>query len=164
MEIKNRVLVSACLLGRPTRYDGKVLTTVDPMLQRWQDQGCIVSFCPELAGGLTVPRLPAEIVGGQGADVMNGSATVRTADGEDVSACFIRGAAAALQAAQKKTISIAILKDGSPSCGKTRIYDGRFSGTTTPGSGVTAALLLAENIAVFTENEIDLARQVLGVS
>jgi len=90
-----KVLVSACLLGQPVRYDGR--TSGHPeLLQRWQAEGRVVPLCPEVAGGLPTPRAPAEIPGGQGAAVLDGDRQVLTVSGEDVSAQFIAGAQQAL--------------------------------------------------------------------
>lgn len=82
-----KVLVSACLLGQPVRYDGRASGHPD-LLQRWQAEGRVVPLCPEVAGGLPTPRPPAEIPGGQGGEVLDGLAQVVTVSGEDVSAAF----------------------------------------------------------------------------
>ena len=149
-----RVLVSACLMGERVRYDGKKLHYNSSILKKWKDEGCVVPFCPEVAGNLPVPRPPAEIIKGTGADVIEENTGVFNINGQDVTESFIRGAEKALAVARKMQITIALLKDGSPSCGKTSIYDGSFSKVRRPGNGVTTALLEKNGISVFSENEI----------
>ena len=149
-----RVLVSACLMGERVRYDGKKLHYNSSILKKWKDEGCVVPFCPEVAGNLPVPRPPAEIIKGTGADVIEENTGVFNINGQDVTESFIRGAEKALAVARKMQITIALLKDGSPSCGKTSIYDGSFSKVRRPGNGVTTALLKKNGMSVFSENEI----------
>lgn len=149
------ILVSSCLLGNPVRYDGAGKRCDHAILQGWIAQGRVVPFCPEVAGGLPTPRPPAEIRDGAGgAQVLAGQSAVLESGGNDVSAQFIDGARQALALAQRKNIRIAILKEGSPSCGSTFIYDGSFSGQTLSGDGVTAALLRQAGIAVFSEAQL----------
>jgi uncharacterized protein YbbK (DUF523 family) len=151
----HRILVSACLMGRPVRFDGRAKTSDDELLAAWREEGRLVPFCPEVAGGLPVPRPPAEIEGGIGGSaVIFGAARVLTADGTDVTKPFLAGAQGALDRARELGIRIAILKEGSPSCGSLRIHDGTFRGNTVPGRGVTASLLEANGIAVFGEDRI----------
>ncbi|MBK8285248.1 MAG: DUF523 domain-containing protein [Ahniella sp.] len=150
-----KVLISACLLGEPVRHDGRDKWCADDVLHRWRKEGRVVGFCPELAGGLSVPRPPAEIEGGQGGSaVLTGLAHVRTNLGADVSTEFIAGAQQALALAHRHHIRMAVLKESSPSCGSSRIYDGQFNGTAVTGSGVTTALLRAHGIQVFSELEL----------
>ncbi|CNG73811.1 Uncharacterized conserved protein [Mycobacterium tuberculosis] len=101
-----------------------------------------------------MPRPPAEIVGGDGGDVLDGTARIRTGAGEDVTDAFLRGARLALETARRGGARTALLKEGSPSCGTHRIYDGTFTGTRTPGTGVTAALLERAGITVFPETDL----------
>jgi len=156
-----KVLVSACLLGQPVRYDGRASGYPD-VLQQWQAEGRVVPLCPEVAGGLPTPRPPAEIPGGQGAQVLDGGAQVLTVSGEDVSAAFLAGAQQALALVRRHGIRVAVLKAGSPSCGNRLTYDGTFSGVRVPGEGVTAALLRREGVRVFSELELEQARQALA--
>lgn len=151
----DRILISACLLGRPVRYDGVGKPLADPRVARWQEEGRLVPVCPELMGGLPVPRPAAEIVGGSGADVLAGRARVMTVAGEDVTVAFVDGAEAALDVARRNGCFHALLIDGSPSCGSVAIHDGGFSGRRMAGSGVTAALLTMNGIDVFADHEID---------
>ncbi|MEJ6003187.1 DUF523 domain-containing protein [Paucibacter soli] len=147
-----KVLVSACLLGQPVRYDGLGQRSDSAVLQRWLDEGWVLPLCPELAGGLPVPRAPAEIgAGAGGGAVLAGHARVIDAAGQDLTAAFVAGAEQALQAARQHGIRVAVLKEGSPSCGSARIYDGSFAARRVPGQGVSVALLRAAGIAVFSE-------------
>jgi uncharacterized protein YbbK (DUF523 family) len=145
------VLVSACLAGRSCRFDGSA--NPDDAVGRLVAEGRAVLVCPEVDGGLGTPRPPAEIVGGDGADVLAGRARVVTAGGDDVTDAYVAGARRALKAAQEAGARRAILKARSPSCGKGDIYDGSFSRALTAGDGVTAALLAAHGIEVLRDDE-----------
>ncbi|MBB4936369.1 uncharacterized protein YbbK (DUF523 family) [Streptosporangium album] len=150
-----KVMVSACMMGRKVRYDGAAKTSGDALLATWRQEGRLVPFCPEVEGGLPVPRPAAEIEGGAGGTaVLAGTARVLATDGTDVTQAFLAGARAALAAAQALGVRVAILKEGSPSCGSLTIYDGSFAGRRLPGSGVTTALLEQHGIAVFGEDRI----------
>jgi uncharacterized protein YbbK (DUF523 family) len=155
------ILVSACLLGEKVRYNGAAAPAGSEVLTRWMNEGRLVPFCPEVAGGLGVPRPAAEINGGDGAAVLEATALVLTREPRDVTANFLRGAELALAAARTHGARLAILKDGSPSCGSGSIYDGTFSGTKRPGQGVTATLLERHGIRVFSESEIAAAAAYL---
>ena len=141
-------LVSACLLGFPTAYDGDARLRAG--LIALAARVWVVPICPEMAGGLPVPRPPAEIVGGDGEDVLDGRARVVTVAGEDVTAAYLRGAERALTVVQRHGITMAILKQRSPSCGSRFIYDGTHSGSLKPGQGVTAALLRRHGVIVWS--------------
>lgn len=143
------VLVSACLAGRACRFDGSA--NDDDEVARLVAEGRAVLVCPEVDGGLGTPRPPAEIVGGDGADVLEGRARVVTAGGVDVTEAYVAGARRALAVAQRAGAATAILKSRSPSCGKGAVYDGSFSRSLRSGDGVTAALLSAHGITVVTE-------------
>lgn len=145
------VLVSACLAGRACRFDGSA--NGDDEVARLVAEDRAVLVCPEVDGGLGTPRPPAEIVGGDGADVLAGRARVVTAAGVDVTDAYVAGARRALEAAQEAGVERAILKARSPSCGRGAIYDGSFSRTLRDGDGVTAALLRANGIEVLHEGE-----------
>lgn len=114
-------------------------------------EGRVVRLCPEVAGGLSVPRPPAELRRG----------LVVTRDGRDVSDAFARGADEALRLVREHAIEIAVLKSNSPSCGSGTIYDGTFTGTRIAGDGVTTALLRAHGIHVFSELEWEAADAAL---
>jgi len=146
-----RILVSACLLGSPVRPDGGDKKLDHPVMRRWLEEGRIVSMCPEVLGGLPTPRPPAEIAPGGGAR------RVVTRDGVDVTPAFEAGAHIVAAQADADRIRVAILKDGSPSCGSWTIHDGNFRGNKIPGEGVTAALLRSKGVMVFSEDEIEAA-------
>jgi len=156
-----KILVSRCLLGHRVRYDGGASGPFD-LLEQWIEEGRVVPLCPEVAGGLPTPRAAAEIPGGQGGEVLDGTAAVITTDGEDVSAQFLEGARQALELVQKHGIRVAVLKANSPSCGNLLTYDGTFSGTKVNGEGVTAALLRRHGVQVFNELELRQAAQALA--
>ncbi len=145
------VLVSACLAGRACRFDGSA--DPDDRVARLVAEGRAVLVCPEEDGGLGTPRPPAEIVGGDGHDVLAGEARVVTAAGVDVTDEYLRGARVALERARRRGVTGAILKARSPSCGKGRIYDGSFSRKQSEGDGVTAALLSQEGIDIVTDED-----------
>ncbi|MBW1841196.1 MAG: DUF523 domain-containing protein [Deltaproteobacteria bacterium] len=149
-----QVLVSACLTGQRVRYDGAVTPNIDAILVRWVHEKRVVPYCPEVAGGLPVPRPPAEIADGDGVAVLNGDAAVMNVNGDDVTAYFLEGAEKAVELARSLEIKIAVLKDKSPSCGSTAIYDGSFSGRNKSGRGVTTVLLEEAGVRVFSEREI----------
>jgi uncharacterized protein YbbK (DUF523 family) len=151
-----KILVSACFLGRPVRYDGSAKTLAHPALERWRAAGRLVAMCPELAAGFPTPRPPAEIERGEsGQVVLSGCARVIEETGADVTDLYVEGARAALSLAQASDCRFALLVDGSPSCGSRFVYDGGFSGKTRAGAGVTTALLRQNGIEVFAESEID---------
>ncbi|MBO3759088.1 DUF523 domain-containing protein [Ciceribacter sp. L1K22] len=150
------ILISACLLGRPVRYDGKGKPLSHPAIERWSAEGRLVGFCPEQAGGLPTPRPPAEIENGMtGEDVLTGRARVIEITGGDVTAQFIAGGNKAVAYALERGCRYALLIDGSPSCGSGFIYDGSFSGARHEGQGVTVSLLRRAGIIVFSDREID---------
>ncbi|GAA4242858.1 DUF523 domain-containing protein [Actinomadura meridiana] len=157
-----RILVSSCLVGRPVRYDGAAKPLHADLFEQWRTEGRLVPFCPEISGGLPVPRPPAEIIDGDGHAVLDGTARIRTAKGEDVTAEFLQGAHQALATARRSGARITLLKEGSPSCGSHRIYDGTHTGTRIPGEGVTAALLERSGIQVFSENDLPALNTLLN--
>lgn len=140
-EVK-KVLVSACLLGIPCRYDGnaKPCENVIKFIQGKE----VFKVCPEVMGGLSTPRNPAEIIGKK----------VISSVGVDVSAEYFRGAEIALDIAKCEKVDLCILKSRSPSCGKGEIYDGTFSGVLKKGDGCTAKLLTDNGFEVVSENDI----------
>ncbi len=142
MEKKIPILVSACLLGTPCRYDGA--SKPCPAVLALQEQYDLLPICPEVMGGLPTPRTPSEIIGSR----------VVMKSGRDVTENYRRGAEEALRIARENNCTLAILKEKSPSCGSGAIYDGSFSGTLTHGDGVAAALLKAHGIRVVGESEI----------
>ncbi|MBB2487962.1 DUF523 domain-containing protein [Mitsuaria sp. WAJ17] len=157
-----QILVSACLLGAPVRYDGRTQDLRSPLLEEWQAAGLVLPLCPELAGGLPVPRPPAEIeAGAQGWQVWLGEARIRDAEGGDPTDAFKAGAVAALALVQRHGLRIAVLKEGSPSCGSERIASGHFDGVKRAGAGLTAALLRQHGVQVFSEHTLEAAETAL---
>jgi len=156
-----RVLISACLAGERVRYHGGHAAAPDALLSRWREEGRLVPFCPEVAGGFGVPREPAEISTGDGNHVLDKTSRVVDRRGNDVTAGFVAGATLAVEAARLADVRLAILKDGSPSCASTLIYAGRFDGATRSGLGVTAAALRRIGIEVFSERQLGAAQQYL---
>ncbi len=137
-----RILMSACLLGQRCRYDGESKICEAALALAKEHE--IVPVCPEQAGGLATPRPPAERRGRE----------VVTKAGAVVTEAYHIGAKETLRLAKLLGCQAAVLKAKSPSCGKGRIYDGTFTGKLTAGSGVTAVLLEAKGIPVYTEEEI----------
>ncbi|MDQ6998718.1 MAG: DUF523 domain-containing protein [Mariprofundus sp.] len=158
----HKILISACLLGERVRYDGKHSLIHSDVLQAWEQQGRLIMLCPEVAGGLPIPRPPAEIAAGDAKAIINGEGAIRRKDGSDVTEAFMAGAEMALALCMQHDIRVAILKEGSPSCGVNRVNDGSFSGTKIRGLGVTACLLAQHGIAVFSEFQIKEAKAALN--
>ena len=147
------VLLSACLAGIACTYEAQ------PKTREWALQliaeGRAVPVCPEVAGGLGIPRPEAEIQNGDGYDVIDGTARVLNVEGQDVTDNYMKGARLAAAAARRSQTELAILKARSPSCGCKRIYDGTFSGRKRDGDGVTAALLRRQGVEVVSDEDID---------
>ena len=137
-----RVLISACLLGVCCRYDGD--SKAYPGIEQLARQHTLVPVCPEQLGGLPTPRPPAERRGDR----------VVTRSG-DVTEQYRRGAEEALKLCKLLGCEAAVLKERSPSCGRGAVYDGTFTGTLTPGDGVTAELLASHGIPVYGESRIE---------
>jgi len=138
-----RVLVSACLLGVPCRYDG--LSKADPVVREAAARYGFIPVCPEILGGLATPRTPAERVGER----------VLTKDGRDVTEAYAQGARAVCALAKLYSAAYACLKERSPSCGCGAIYDGTFSGTLTRGNGTTTDALRAMGVHVYGESALE---------
>ena len=148
-----RILISACLMGRPVRYNGsdKGHDAVS-IVARWQDEGRLVLLCPEVAVGFPTPRPPAEIVGTSnkhdGDTVLSGGARVKEDTGADVSELYFQAAQETVTFAQRHGCQHAVLTDGSPSCGATYIYDGSLTGNRKQGVVTTTAALQRAGIRV----------------
>jgi len=156
-----KILVSACLLGERVRYDGGDCRQ-SGLLKQWQSEGRLIPICPEVAGGLPVPRPPAEIVSGNSDAVLSGSGSVRRQNGDDLTDAFVDGAELALAQCMRHQILFAVLKEGSPSCGVSCVNDGTFSGVKIEGEGITARLLKRHGITVFSEFEVDKLKVLLN--
>ncbi|MBE6022288.1 MAG: DUF523 domain-containing protein [Cellulosilyticum sp.] len=146
------ILVSSCLCGEKCKYSGGDNYN-EAVIAYCQDQE-VLQVCPEVLGGLPIPRHPAEIVGGSAKDVLEGRARILNDQGEDVTSCFLQGAKEVLKLAKIHQIKEAILKANSPSCGKGKVYNGEFKGELVDGNGVTAELLLQSGIQVKTEKSL----------
>jgi uncharacterized protein YbbK (DUF523 family) len=158
----NKVLISACLLGDKVRYDGNSLFTSSDILQEWIDKGMVISICPEVSSGMSIPRAPAEINAGDGYDVLEGKISVIENTGNNVTENFLSGANNALKLCKKNEITVAVLADFSPSCGSSSVYSGDFSGIKVNGVGVTAALLINNGIKVFSQYQLTEANKLLN--
>ncbi len=149
------VLVSACMLGVNCRYDGgnvrdeKLITIIE------KENVVPIPVCPEQLGGLPTPRKKCEIVGGDGFDVLEGNARVVSEDGVDLTEHFLKGAEEVLKIAKIVKADLAVMRDGSPSCGCGRIYDGSFSGKKVEGYGVTSALLIRNGFRVVSVEDLN---------
>jgi|SRR5699024_2067105 len=139
-------IVSACLAGIKCRYDGRDNT--DERVKRLVEEGKAVPVCPEVLGGLSIPRTPCEII------MNNGNIKVINKNGEDCTEKFLEGSKKTLAIAKVVGAKKAILKSKSPSCGNGKIYDGSFSGILTEGKGITTGLLLNNGIKVYTEKDL----------
>ena len=141
--MREKVLVSACLLGVRCKYSGGSNENGDVL--RLSDRFDLVPVCPEQLGGLPTPREPAEIIGD----------SVVTASGNDVTDNYLKGAEEALRIARLAGCSKAVLKERSPSCGCGQIYDGSFSGTLREGDGIAASLLRSSGLKVTGESGVN---------
>ena len=141
--MKEKLLISACLLGIGCRYDGGRVKKIDvePLLEAFE----LIPICPEIYGGLPTPRTPSERVGDR----------VIMKDGTDVTDNFVRGMEHTLELARLTGARLALLKARSPSCGKGEIYDGSFTGKLVAGDGYTVEHLKSAGVEVYTEAEID---------
>ena len=144
MEKEIKVLISACLLGDNVKYSGGNNLTPElvTLLEKYNVK--IVKICPECFAGLPIPRVPSEIRGDK----------VFSKDGWDITEEFLSGAEKTYQIAKRKQVDFAILKERSPSCGNSFIYDGSFSGKVIEGQGLTAKKLSKENIIIFSEENL----------
>lgn len=145
------IAVSSCLVGIHCRYDGGA--KVNKVLKAMFDSGHAIAICPECMAGLSTPRPPTELKGGDGAAVLDGIAEAVQKDGKCVTEDFIKGAIATLDLIKRRGISKCVLKNKSPSCGCGLIYDGSFTGRCIYGDGVTTALLKRNGIAVLSADE-----------
>ena len=154
-----KLLMSACLVGQCCRWDCRPITgVVTPRLHKMLDNGEVAVICPEFAGGLDIPREPAEIAPGCNAkSVLEGNGKVIDRQGTDVTEAYRTGANKALDLVKKLNIRVAVLNDRSPSCGVHCVHTGKFDGETTLGRGVTAELLASNGVQLFSAEELDAA-------
>lgn len=149
---EGRVIVSACLAGVACTHEAAAKTC--DWAVRLVAEGRAIPVCPEVAGGLGIPRPAAEIRGGEGGDVLAGRARLVTVDGDDVTEQYLAGAAKAVDAARAAGARLAVLKARSPSCGCGAIYDGSFEKRLRPGDGVAAAALKRAGLEVATDEDV----------
>lgn len=142
--MKPKILVSACLIGEPVRYDGKDKNTISELL-KLKEKYDIIPICPEVMGGLLVPRPKSEIKDDKVINIL----------GKDVTENFKKGAEKALMLAKENKVLFALLKQSSPSCGTKTIYNGNFENVKISGMGVTAKLLFENGITVYSEEDIE---------
>lgn len=138
-----KILISACLVGDKTRYDEK--SNYNPLVKSLMERYELVPFCPEVEGGLPTPRDPSEIVKDK----------VFMKDGRNVTRNFMKGAELAWNICNYLGIDIAILKDGSPSCGVHEVYNGKFENKKIKGKGITTAYLMSKGVRVISESELE---------
>lgn len=144
------ILVSACLLGDAVRYNGK--SKLIPGIDSLAETHKLFKLCPEVAGGLPVPREAAEIKGKASLILSRVEGGIFTKTGGDVTEQFLQGARKTLAFCLEHRIEAAILKARSPSCGLDAVYDGSHSGRLIKGEGITAALLRQNGIKIYTED------------
>ena len=144
------VLCSACLRGFDCRYDAQ--DKRKPHVVRALEGKEVVPVCPEVAGELCVPRPAADLFGGAGGAVLDGRAKVVTRAGRDVTQAFLTGATLALEAARRYGASVAVLKEGSPSCGCKRVV---VDGASTGGMGVAAAALTRAGVTLISDEDLE---------
>ncbi len=145
------ILVSSCLAGLKVRYNGT--HSLNNGIAKLVEENKAITICPELLGGFSTPREPAEIIGGNGEDVLNGNAKVIEKSGKDVTELYIKGAYATLNKAKEINATVVVLKEHSPSCGSSMIYNGEFIGKKLEGMGVTSALLKRNGLKVISEEQ-----------
>jgi uncharacterized protein YbbK (DUF523 family) len=144
------VLCSSCLLGEACRFDGR--DKLSPKVKLAIAGKKVIPICPEVAGGLGVPRPACSLSGGDGDGVLDGRARVRSADHSDVTAQFEAGAKAAIEAARASGAVVAILQERSPSCGCKQVWIGD---SIASGRGVTAAALVREGLTVLSSDDLE---------
>ena len=137
-----KIAVSACLLGENCKYDGG--NNDSEKVHRFIQGHEVIAVCPEVAGGLPTPRVPAEIV--------NGIVTMK--DGKNVDTEFRSGAQAEVNRILEQQVELCILQSRSPSCGVKQIYDGTFTGQKIPGQGIFAKMLCEKGIKVMDVEDL----------
>jgi uncharacterized protein YbbK (DUF523 family) len=145
------IAISSCLAGIECRYNGS--HSLVGKIKELVEQDRVLLICPELLGGFLTPRESAEIVGGTGEDVLDGNAKVIEKSRKDVTKLYIEGAYKALNTIQEANVRYVVLKESSPSCGSTMIYNGEFSNTKIAGEGVTTALFKRAGMQVISEKQ-----------
>lgn len=142
------VLISACLAGLHTRYDGA--SRPHPRLSELHKLGLPVPVCPEILSGLGIPRSPCRFFGGDGRAVLMGTGRVFDRNGVDRTASFVKGAYETLRVVELVSPALILFKEGSPSCGLHRVD---IEGKKRPGCGVVVALLKDRGVPILTEED-----------
>ncbi len=141
-----KILVSECLYGgRIVRYDAGDVTETDPIFLKWKEEGRLVPICPEVFGGLPIPRPDSQRIGGR----------VMTGAGRDVTREYTLGAEETLRLARENDVAFAVMKQDSPSCGSKYIYDGTFTDTKKKGQGLAVEYLRNSGFKVFGEEDLE---------
>ena len=149
-----KVLISACLLNLPTRYNGESKIKKELVQKLKEKDISFVPLCSEQLGGLCTPREPSEIETGKTAkDVIEGKAKVFTKEGKDLTEYFLKGSHIIVNFCKEFNITEAVLEERSPSCGVNEVYSGKFDGKLIPGRGVLAELLTQNGIKVFNTED-----------
>ena len=138
-----KIMVSACLLGTNCKYNGG--NNLSEKVMKYIEGHEVIPVCPEVMGGLPIPRVPSEIVDG----------VVAMADGRNVDAEFRKGARIGLELAKENNVDLVILQSRSPSCGVKQIYDGTFSGNKIAGQGIFASLLTENGFRIIDVEDLD---------
>ena len=147
-----KILVCECLYGgRIVRYDAGDVSLDNAIFNKWKEEGRLIPICPEVFGGLPIPRPDSQRVGDK----------VIACTGPDVTKEYTIGAKEVLRLAQENDIAFAVMKEDSPSCGSKRIYDGTFTDTIIPGQGLAVEYLRNAGFKVFNEDELDEADALL---
>ena len=145
-------IISACLCGVNCKYNG--LNNYNKECSELFQAGKAIIVCPEQLGGLTTPRIPSELTSSASDIIENRKNKVISKSGEDVTHNFIKGAEETIEIAKKINVELAILKEGSPSCGVNYVYDGTFNGNKIKGVGITTQMLIDMGIKVISENDL----------
>lgn len=147
------IVVSACLIGENCKYNGG--NNKNEAVLKYLEKKEYITICPECSGGLDTPRVPSEIINGEGIDVIENKSKVMSKTGKDVTDEYLKGAKISLKEAKKYNVKEAILKEGSPSCGVNKIHNGEFKGIKKNGKGITAALFEMNGIEIKSEKDLE---------
>lgn len=138
-----KIAVSACLVGKNTKYDGT--NNYNKAVMEYLKDKEYILICPEVTGGLPTPRVPSERVNDK----------VINKENVDVTHNFVIGSSKTLEELKKQNIELVIVKSKSPSCGYKQIYDGTFTGTIIEGNGVFTELAVKNGLKILTEKDIE---------
>lgn len=141
--MENKIAVSACLVGKNTKYDGK--NNYNEAVMKYIEGKEVILICPEVSGNMTIPRIPCEIKENK----------VINKNNEDKTINFYNGAKKEIEKLLNEKITTIIVKEKSPSCGLKYIYDGSFQGKVINGSGIFTSLALKHNFTIYSEKDIE---------